>query len=344
MARSKKPKHILIIRLSAMGDLAMAIPVIYALRKRDPEVRISVLSKPFFRPVIEAIPDITFIPAEVTSRHKGVSGIWKLSRELKKQDVTHIADIHNVLRSKMLLKFMNVKSFQIDKGRAEKKALIDGGKKSLKHLKTTVNRYVEVFKKLDYISLEPLALSRPDKTEVISTFTKKCNRRWLGIAPFAAHLGKQYPLDLMKEVIESLDATCSWDIFLFGSPDEMDTLKDLCSDCVNVHLTAGALNFNEQINLIAQLDTMLSMDSGNGHLAAMYGVPTVTLWGVTHPYTGFAPFNQEAHCITSDRVIYPEIPTSVYGNIVPKGYEEVMRTITPQMVVDKIAALSNSPY
>jgi len=87
---------------------------------------------------------------------------------------------------------------------------------------------------------------------------------------------------------------------------------------------------------MAQLDVMLSMDSGNGHLAAMYGVPVVSLWGVTHPYAGFAPFKQETHCILSDREEYPAIPTSIYGNKVPEGYEEVMRTITPQMVIEKL--------
>lgn len=85
---------------------------------------------------------------------------------------------------------------------------------------------------------------------------------------------------------------------------------------------------------------MLSMDSGNAHLAAMYGVPTVTLWGVTHPYAGFAPFNQEAHCLLSDRKLYPAIPTSVYGNEVPEGYQEVMRTIIPEEVVAKIQKLA----
>jgi len=91
--------------------------------------------------------------------------------------------------------------------------------------------------------------------------------------------------------------------------------------------------------LIAQLDTMLSMDSGNGHLAAMYGVPTVSLWGVTHPYAGFTPFKQKDNCLLSDRTQYPAIPTSIYGNKVAKGYEDAMRTIIPQKVVDKLMSL-----
>ena len=85
---------------------------------------------------------------------------------------------------------------------------------------------------------------------------------------------------------------------------------------------------------------MLSMDSGNAHLAANYGVAVVTLWGATHPYAGFAPFNQPLeNCLISDREKYPLLPTSVYGNIEVPGYKDAMRTITPKIAVDKIAQL-----
>ena len=79
------------------------------------------------------------------------------------------------------------------------------------------------------------------------------------------------------------------------------------------------------------------MDSGNGHLAAIFGIPVLTLWGVTPPYAGFAPFNQpESNQLISDRKKYPLIPTSVYGNKYPKGYEKAIETIAPETVLEKI--------
>ena len=80
------------------------------------------------------------------------------------------------------------------------------------------------------------------------------------------------------------------------------------------------------------------MDSGNAHISAMYGIPTITLWGVTHPYAGFYPFGQnETNALLADREMYPLIPTSVYGNKFPEGYDQVMETISPEMVLKKIA-------
>jgi ADP-heptose:LPS heptosyltransferase len=72
-------------------------------------------------------------------------------------------------------------------------------------------------------------------------------------------------------------------------------------------------------------------------MAAMLGVRVVTLWGVTHPFAGFAPFNQEAkNNLLADRMKYPKIPTSIYGNSYPEGYELAIQTIQPQVVVEAI--------
>ena len=96
----------------------------------------------------------------------------------------------------------------------------------------------------------------------------------------------------------------------------------------------------EELNLISNLDVMLSMDSGNAHLAAMFGIKVITIWGVTHPALGFAPFNQKANNqLLADRIKYPLVPTSVYGNKCPDGYQGAIETITPRLVVEKLLAL-----
>jgi ADP-heptose:LPS heptosyltransferase len=101
--------------------------------------------------------------------------------------------------------------------------------------------------------------------------------------------------------------------------------------------SAGLFSFDEELILISNLDVMLSMDSGNAHLAAMFGRKVVTIWGVTHPYAGFYPFNQPSeYALLADREQYPLLPTSIYGNKFPEGYKNVMQTITPEAVFEKI--------
>lgn len=322
-----------------MGDVAITVPVVYAFAKAYPDIKITFLTKPFFRPILETLPNLHVVAAETEGKHKGVTGIWRLSRELKSLGITHIADLHNVLRSKTLRSFLKVPSAAINKGRTQKKALTRAQNKEFTPVKTTVQRYVEVFQELGFVTLNPEVLPKPVSTDTVLQFTGLDAKKWIGVAPFAAHQGKQYPLDIMREVILALDKSTDVRLFLFGAPQEKEHLLELSKNCDSCTIVAGELAFKDQINLIAQLDGMLSMDSGNGHLAAMFGIPTITLWGVTHPYAGFAPFGQEAHCLVSDREQYPLIPTSVYGNKVPEGYEEVMRSILPDEVLRKLVNL-----
>jgi ADP-heptose:LPS heptosyltransferase len=114
-------------------------------------------------------------------------------------------------------------------------------------------------------------------------------------------------------------------------------LNQLQNQHENVLVLAGKIQFKQELEVISYLDLMLSMDSGNAHISAMLGIKVITLWGATHPYAGFKPFNQlDDFCLTSDRDKYPLLPTSIYGNKKTEGYDEVMRTILPITIIDKI--------
>jgi GDP-D-mannose dehydratase len=124
-------------------------------------------------------------------------------------------------------------------------------------------------------------------------------------------------------------------ILLFGGGEkEIQLLNQLENQHENVIVLAGKLKFKQELEVISNLDVMLSMDSGNAHIAAMLGVKVITLWGATHPYAGFKPFNQpDDFCLISDREKYPLLPTSIYGNKKVDGYKDVMRTILPEKIV-----------
>ncbi|WP_241479962.1 glycosyltransferase family 9 protein [Kordia jejudonensis] len=335
-------KHILVIRLSAMGDVAMTVPVINALLRENPSVKITVVSRAFLKPIFDGIPNVAFFTADVKGKHKGIFGLYKLYKELKALQIDVVADLHNVLRSNILGTYFKAGGFKvckIDKGRAEKKALTRTKDKIFKQLKTTHERYADVFKQLGYnVSLtKEDVLAQRELTPKIITFTGNNPKKWIGIAPFAAFAGKTYPFELMEEVVSKLNATKQYSIILFGGPAEKKQLATLENNYETAINCAGLFSFKEELALISNLDVMLSMDSGNAHLAAMFGRKVITIWGITHPYAGFYPFGQPIeNALLADKEKYPLLPTSIYGNKYPKGYENVLETITSQVVFDKI--------
>jgi ADP-heptose:LPS heptosyltransferase len=163
------------------------------------------------------------------------------------------------------------------------------------------------------------------------------SQKWIGIAPFAAHSPKQYPLNLMKQVLAKLDEKEVQVLLFGGGSNEKKCLESLAKDFKKCYSIAEMFSFPEELQLISNLEVMLSMDSGNGHLAAMFGVDVITLWGATHPYAGFAPYGQtEDQQLLPDLKKYPLLPTSVYGNKKVKAYKNVMQDITPDEVFQKL--------
>ena len=334
------------MRLSAMGDVAMTVPVLRALVIHYPELKLTVISRPFFQPFFKDIPNLHFFAFDEKKRHKGILGLWRLFQDLKVLNIDAFADLHNVLRSKVvrtLFALSGKKTAFVDKGRAEKKALTRAENKIFQPLTTMFERHQLVFETLGF----PIDLSRPQfpakakfsQPELASIVSQ--SNTLIGIAPFAQYDSKVYPLDLMQEVIDTLAQNQEHTILLFGGgQNEKEQLDNLKRDKNNVINMAGKVTFTAELDLISNLDVMLSMDSGNGHIAAMLGVPVVTLWGATHPYAGFLPFNQTLdNALVSDRNHYPNLPTSVYGNKKVAGYENAMRTILPEQVVARITEI-----
>jgi len=339
----KKIKHIAVMRLSAMGDVAMTVPVLRAFVSQFPEIKITVISRPFFKPLFDTIPNLSFFAFDEKKRHKGFFGLLRLFQDLKALKIDAFADLHNVLRSKVVRTLFSLSGKKIafvDKSRAEKAALTRSENKIFKPLPTMFERHTKVFEELGFVVdlSNPIFPEKADLGEEIILLIGENDQKLIGIAPFAQYDSKVYPLDLMQEVIDNLAQNKNYKILLFGGgKNEIELLGLLSKGKENVIVVAGQLKFYQELQLISNLDLMLSMDSGNAHISAMFGIKTITLWGATHPFAGFMPFNQPfENALVSDRNLFPKLPTSVYGNIMVEGYESAMRTISVESVTDKI--------
>lgn len=136
-----------------MGDVAMTVPVIRVLTEKYPEIQLTVLTKKPFISIFNGLENVQVKEADVKKRHKGLIGLWRLYQELKPLKFNAVADLHNVLRSRVLKKYFALESIpfaQIDKGRKDKKALTRSKNKVFQQLKSTHQRYADVFAELGF--------------------------------------------------------------------------------------------------------------------------------------------------------------------------------------------------
>lgn len=328
---------LLIIRFSALGDIAMTVPVVYDLATQYPDLEISVLSREMARPLFERMPNnVRFIAADLKGRHKGMLGLCRLWRDAHLGDFDYIADFHDVLRTQWLRaeSCLHCKKIaKIDKGRKGKKALTRQKNKVLVQQATSFERYTKVLELLGF-TIKPQFV-KLDYSAFCET-QKAANETWIGIAPFAKHPAKVYPMDKMEEVIKTLSQREKTTVFLFGGgDDEKRQIAELCAKYPNVKAAQSQQGLKGELALMHQLDVMLSMDSANMHLASLVGTRVVSIWGGTHPFAGFLGWNQKAeNCIQLDLSCRP---CSVYGNKPCfRGDYACMNGITPSQVVEKL--------
>jgi ADP-heptose:LPS heptosyltransferase len=335
---TRSSKRILIIRLTAMGDVAMTVAAVAALQKRYIELKISVLTNPFFQPFFRGVPGLEFVPFDKNGRHKGFYGLIRLWRDIRREHpVDAVADLHNVLRSKvlrMLFRLSGSRTAAIDKGRREKRALIRFFNKILKPLRPTIRRYGDVFGRLGYpVDIPPRAERK--KYPVPEVFGNKENT-WIGIAPFAQHEGKRYPPERMERVIDRLSRDGRHTLFIFGGgAEEQSVADDWAAKYPNTVSAVGKVKLAQELDLISNLDCLVSMDSSAMHMASLYAVPVVSVWGGTHPYTGFLGWGQDEH--NAVQLDLPCRPCSVYGSKPCRyGDYRCLQGIQPEEITDRI--------
>ncbi len=317
--------RLLVIRFSAMGDVALTVPVIRGVLAANPELQITMVSNARFEPFFYAIERLTFQRVTLEN-YRGAGGMYRLYRRLAaKGPWDAVLDLHSVIRTWAIggfFKLSGVPVFRIDKGRKEKKALVKHGHKTRKPLKHTTERYLEVFHAAglpgkvmpgDVIRKNSRADKNLQKFFAENGLVK--DKKWLGIAPFSLHREKTWPLSKVTGLIEALGKHEAYQIFLLGGQEDVDKLKNIAALYPHCRNMAGIFSLDEEIALIHHLEAVVAMDSFNMHLAALCGVKVVSVWGATHPYAGFGPLNGNDQYIVQ---LPPEElscrPCSVFGS------------------------------
>lgn len=142
--------NILVIRLSAIGDVAMTVPVIYSAAKANPTDSFTVLTQAFLIPVFINRPkNVNVIGINTKSTEKTLAGLLRFASALVKYDFDVVLDLHDVLRTmiiRTLFRLNGRRVFVVDKARKDRARLTDAKHKRFKQLRPVIERYADVFR------------------------------------------------------------------------------------------------------------------------------------------------------------------------------------------------------
>ena len=319
-------KHILVIRLSALGDVALLAPLMHQYSQANADLRFTVAGPPLLEPLFSGMSNVTYLGL------KKRQSFIKIYKALLSVGADTVIDLHKVNRVGFALTLLRLRhlfnfSFRIyalRKGRLSRWLF-------LHHLciqprRRQYERYQDVFSRAGIAG----ASSVPLLAQTNGTPS-------IGIAPFAQHPGKVWPWPQVQQLVALLSEK-GYRVLLFGSANEAPQLQDLANSLPNVESVAGQYPFAKELEIIASLGLMVSMDSANMHFASALGIPVVSIWGATHPDFGFYGYGQDrANALCAG---LPCQPCSAFGNKPCRyGDHRCLQTISPEAVVARIKSI-----
>ena len=338
--------RILVIRFSAMGDVALTTPVISGMKTSHPDAEIVMLTRPAFKPFFVETDKLKLFLPDFKGRHKGFIGIIRIFIDLNRLGkFDYIIDLHNVVRSRilgLLFWFIGTTVAVVDKGRAEKRRLIKGlEKKPLKH---SVERYLDTFKRAGFlVNIPDSPWIRPSENafEKLSELFKNENVLNIGVAPFAKHPLKIWHEKYMEKLLQLIAKDRNVKFWFFGGKEDEAQLEVLAAKFEKSYCFAGKHSLDIELAAINKLDFMIAMDSSNMHMAALVSTKVISIWGATDPLAGFGAWNQPENY--SIKISPEELtcrPCTVFGKgSCRRGDFACMKTLTPEIVYDRIIKL-----
>ena len=324
-------KHVLVIRLSALGDVALMAPLVHDYAMSNPDIRFTIAGPPLLMALFSGMDNVEYLGIK---KKQSFIKIYKILNSIGADTVIDLHKVNRVGFALTLLRLRNLFNFHF-RLRALRK-----GKFSrwlyLHHLyhhprKPQYQRYDDVFRRAGLKRVEnEKRKTKKSASANSSTFT-------IGIAPFSQHKGKIWPWKNIGRLVKML-ADSGYQVLLFGGKNEASQLETLASE--NVKSLAGKQSFAEELDIIKSLSLMVSMDSSNMHFASVLGVPVVSIWGATHPDFGFYPQQQ-----SRDNALCANLscqPCSAFGQKACRyGDYRCLTAITPEMVFNKIQSILN---
>jgi heptosyltransferase I len=276
--------QICIVRLSALGDVLMLVPLIRRLQKSIPDVKITwVISKPAFY-LVEGMDGVSFI---LIDKPKGLKDYWQFRKQVKDRHFDVLLATQASLRANLLYPLIKAKrKIGYDKARAKdahtwfvKEQISPGQDHTLEgFLKFAVPLGI----KEDSVSWD-MPVQAEDYQWAKQYIDPK--RKTLLINPAASKAERSWVISRYIELIHEVQSRWQLQVILTGGPTPYDKevtekIEKETNDVLNL---AGKSKPKQLLALIDLADIMLCPDTGPAHMAAAMDTKVVALHAVTNP-------------------------------------------------------------
>ncbi|HEY3011857.1 MAG TPA: lipopolysaccharide heptosyltransferase II [Gemmatimonadales bacterium] len=327
--------NVLAVRFSSIGDVLLTTPLLRAIRHRHPASRITVLTKEALVPLLSQNPHLSRVIG-MERKHS----LTRVASELRGGRYTHLLDLHDSVRSRMLRTLVPGRWTTYPKHRVARALLIYTKRNRYRDTRPVAERYFTAARDLDVVpDGEPPELflapeAKRKATDWLRTANLAQDRPMIAIAPGAAHATKRWPLPHWRNLVDRIVAG-GFDIAVVGSDDDAALGTALAEGARGrVASAAGVFGLQGTGAVLQRAAALVSGDTGVMHMATAVRTPVVALFGPTVRAFGFFPYTAGADVV---ELALPCRPCSSKGGPhCPLGHHRCMVEISPDLVHDAL--------
>jgi heptosyltransferase-2 len=320
----KEIKHILVIRLSSLGDILLTTPLLRALKNKFSGCEISFLCRKEYITSVENNPNIT----NCFSLETGINE-EEISQKIQNFNFDLIIDLQNNYRSKGILKNIKVPLYKFKKPTIKKFLLVNFKLNLFKQYLSIPELYAKSIPGLE-LDNEGIELYPPDsyKSSLLP------GEKYIGFIPGSKHFTKRWPDEYFTQLGKLLNKY-GYTIVVFGGKDDSEICARIASQITKAK---NLCNDNDLYQIAVDMkrcSLIVGNDSGLMHAASSIFIPLIVLFGSSVEEFGFAPYKRESIVLQNDAVKCR--PCSHFGkNECPKSHFKCMIDLTPNLVFEKI--------
>ena len=328
-------RHILVIRLSSLGDILLTTPVLRLLRDHCPNARIDVLVKAAYHDLLRAhscADHVLLVPER--------QSVTTTLRTLRQTHYDVVLDLHRTLRSRLL--YWGVvarRRLAYNKYTWRRALLVYGGWNTLRAMPPIPARYAAPLRRLGITAPLPEVSMELDTASSVAirdylaqTFPTGLKQPLLAVAPGALWPTKLWLTDRFACVAQELARQHDAAVVLLGDAGDTSLARTICSQLrVPVLDCTGRLSLMQTAALLQRCQLLLCNDSGLMHMATALQVPVVAIFGPTVQEFGFYPMQVQAQVLSHPVACRP---CSTKGSVrCPRGHHECMQNVTTKQVL-----------
>lgn len=338
------PRSIAVLRLSALGDVVMTLPLLRTLQKAFPQAKLHwIVSRPFDA-LVRGLPGVELI---VIDKPRGPFSLWLLWRQMRAFDFDWLLVPQASMRANLVTLVTRAKrkiGFGALHSRDLQRWFVDETVPAVReHLIDSFLQFATYVGARKHVLEWNLPL-REEEHALARAQVAGCQGIKLGVVLAASKAERNWPLERYRETLNRLAARWPLSVVLIGGPGEGE--RSLAAELgeglrAPVLDMVGKTDLRQLAALLGQVDALLAPDTGPLHIAQAMGKPVVGLYAVA-PSQKTGPYLEPQWSVD----VFAEAAATILKRAPQQiGWHErldderALRLITVQAVVDKIEKL-----